>query len=68
MSKENLERFCRLVLDDPVLQKKLRDLTNRDEFLEKMIELGRLSGFEISREEVVEQMRENRQLWNDRWI
>jgi predicted ribosomally synthesized peptide with nif11-like leader len=68
MSKENLERFCELVLSDSGLQKQLKTLVERDEFIEKVIELGARSGFDFSREDVRLQMRENRRLWNERWI
>jgi hypothetical protein len=68
MSKENLERFCLLVLRDSELQNQLKELIERGAFINKILELGAQSGFEISREDVERQMRENRRLWNERWI
>ena len=68
MSKENLQQFCLLVLRDLKLQNQLKGLVDRDEFIEKLVESGARAGFEISREDVENQMRENRRLWNERWI
>ena len=68
MSKENLNQFCISVLADLELQKQLRKLTDRDEFIAHVIELGKESGFEISREDVDSQLRENRRQWYERWI
>jgi len=68
MSKENLQQFCLLVLRDLKLQNQLKGLVDRDEFIEKLVASGARAGFEISREDVENQMRENRRLWNERWI
>ena len=68
MSKENLNQFCHLVLNDLELQDQLNNLTERDEFIPKVIELSAASGLEITREEVEDQMRENRRLWHERWM
>jgi hypothetical protein len=68
MSKENLNRFCELVLADLELQKHLKNLTERDEFISKVIKLSAASGLEISRKEIEERMRENRRLWHERWM
>ena len=57
-----------LVLADLELQKQLKNLTDRDEFIQKVIELSAASGLEISRGEVEDQMRENRRLWHERWM
>jgi predicted ribosomally synthesized peptide with nif11-like leader len=68
MSKENLQQFCRLVLGDSELQNQLKDVVERDEFIKKVIELGARAGFEIAREDIERQMRENRKLWIEKWI
>jgi hypothetical protein len=68
MSKENLNEFCRLVLSDLNLQNQLKNLIERDAFIAQVIMLGAQSGFEISREDVELQLRENRRLWHERWI
>lgn len=68
MSKENLNQFCLLVLRDLKLQNQLKDLIERENFITRIIELSAESGFEIVREDIEQQMRENRSLWHERWI
>jgi predicted ribosomally synthesized peptide with nif11-like leader len=68
MSKENLQRFCRLVLSDSEIQNQLKNLLDRDEFIKKLVELGAHAGFEISPADIEQQLRENRKLWNEKWI
>ena len=68
MTKENLERFCLLVLGDLELQNQLKDLDEREEFINRVMELGASSGFEFSPDDIERQMRENRRVWNERWI
>ena len=68
MSKENLEQFRELVLSDIDLQNELKKIIDRDEFFEKVRQLGAVSGFEIAREDIERQMNENRKLWHKRWI
>ncbi len=68
MSKENLQQFCLLVLRDSALQDQLKNIIERDEFIKKVCELGANSGFEILREDIEIQMRENRKMLNERWI
>ncbi|HVE57560.1 MAG TPA: Nif11-like leader peptide family natural product precursor [Pyrinomonadaceae bacterium] len=68
MSKENLKQFCQLVLRDLNLQDQLKVTIEREAFIAQVIVLGAKSGFEISREDVDLQLRENRSLWHERWI
>ena len=68
MSKENLDQFCLLILKEINLQNQLKNIIEREDFIARMIELGADSGFEITREDVELQLRENRRLWHERWI
>lgn len=68
MSKENLARFCLLILGNSELQNDLKNITDRSEFIKKVCELGAASGFEILTEDVEMQMLENRKMWQKRWI
>jgi len=68
MSKENLIQFCHLVLSDLSLQNQLKNSSECDEFIERVIKLGAEKGLEISREDIEFQLRENRRLWHERWI
>ncbi len=68
MSRENLLKFSRLVLENLELQAHLKPIIDRDEFIERVLELGEQAGFDFSREDIEEQMRENRRGWLERWI
>ncbi len=68
MSLEKLEPFSQLVLSDMSLQEKLRDITDREEFVARVAELGAEHGFEFTSEDVVEALRERNRTWLERWI
>lgn len=68
MSKEDLQKFCAVVLGDSNLRNQLKNLTDRGEFIKKVCELGAESGFVILPEDIATAMRENRRLLNERWI
>ena len=68
MSVENLKKFCQVVLQDLSLQNQLKNPNERDEFFARVIELAAESGFEILREDIEQQLRENKRLWHERWI
>lgn len=68
MSKETLNQFCSLVLSDLNLQEQLKNLVEREDFIGGVIKLGKNAGFEILREDIELQLRENRSLWHERWI
>ena len=68
MSINDLQDFRQLVLQDLELQRELKNLADREEFIKKTIDLGERSGFEFSREEIESELRKNRRLWHERWI
>ena len=68
MSLENFERFRELVLRDLSLQERLREITERAVFIQRVVELGAECGCEITREDVEEAMLANRRAWLERWI
>jgi len=68
MSKENLDQFILLVLKDLSLQNNLKSFTNHKNLIEKIINLGAENSLEISREDIELKLRENRHLWNERWL
>jgi hypothetical protein len=49
-----------MVLADESLQVQLRDIAERDEFIAKVIELGKCHRCKFTAEDVVEAMRRNR--------
>lgn len=68
MSKRDFEQFRRSVLEDPSLQKQLRNITRRHIFTARVVKLGVERGFQFTVEEVYEALGEARRLWNERWI
>jgi chloramphenicol O-acetyltransferase len=68
MFQESFEKFRQVVLEDLSLQKELRELSEREEFVRHVVELGAARGFEFTAENVKEAMRENRRVWVERWI
>jgi hypothetical protein len=65
---ENFERFRSLVLSDITMQAQLRDIADKKEFIEAVIDLGAKSGFVFTREDVKQAMQENISAWIMRWI
>jgi hypothetical protein len=55
-----------MVLADESLQAQLRDITEGDEFIAKVIELGEDRGCKFTAEDVEEAMRSNRRTWIER--
>jgi hypothetical protein len=68
MSEENFERFRQIVLRDLSLQERLREIAERQTFVQKTVELGAEFGCEFTPEDVAEAMRRGRRAWNERWI
>lgn len=68
MPEEKLSEFRSLIFADAALQKKLREITDRQEFVRLIVEAGNGRGFEFTAEEVEEAMRANRRAWIERWI
>jgi len=61
MADNKFEEFRELVLSDESLQEALREVTERADFIAKVIELSRKRGYEFSSAEVAEEMRVARQ-------
>ncbi|HUR98110.1 MAG TPA: Nif11-like leader peptide family natural product precursor [Pyrinomonadaceae bacterium] len=57
MSENNFEEFRRLVLTDDSLQKALRDIADRSEFVTRMVELGTERGYQFSSQDVEDALR-----------
>ena len=55
-----LEDFRSMVLGDESLQTRLRDITERSEFIATVIALGETHGCKFTAEDVVEAMRRSR--------
>ena len=68
MSEESLERFRQLVLQDPVLQARLRETDNREAFLALVVQLAEALGYQLTAEEVETALRISRRVWLERGI
>ena len=68
MSEESLERFRQLVLQDPVLQARLRETDNREAFLALVVQLAETLGYQLTAEEVETALRISRRVWLERGI
>lgn len=68
MSEENFERFREIVLRDLSLQERLREITDRQVFIRRVVELSAECGFEIAPEDVEEAMRRRRREWIERQV
>ena len=68
MPEGKFEEFRRLVLDDTSLQKELRDVTERVEFIARVVELGARNGYDFVQADVEEAMIAARREWIERMI
>ena len=62
------EKFRQIVLSDPSIQMRLRDLTDRNEFVSLVVELGAERGCTFTRYDIEEGLRAGRRSWQERWI
>jgi hypothetical protein len=63
MSKRSFDEFRDIVLADNELQEDLRRLSDRNEFIARVVELSRDKGFQCTPSEIEEQIRIGRGSW-----
>lgn len=68
MSLENFHRFRELVLTDQDVQKQIRDIDDREEFISRVVELAKSNGFEFDSQTVADEMMCGKREWIERWI
>ena len=68
MSQESFDSFRNLVLQDPALQRELRDITDYRLFTELVVKLGNECGFNFTTLEVESAINASRRAWLERWI
>jgi hypothetical protein len=68
MSADNILKLGQIIFSDKILQTELQKITDREEFINKVAELGKTFGFEFSIEEIRQMMQENQRGWIERWI
>jgi hypothetical protein len=67
-SPEALARFRQLVHEDGALAEELRDIADRQLFVERVVQLGAQRSCRFSAEDVEEELRASRRAWLERWI
>jgi hypothetical protein len=67
-SPENLARFRTLVHEDAALAEELRDIIDRQLFVERVVRLGAERGCRFAPEDVEEALRAGRRAWPGRWV
>jgi hypothetical protein len=65
---EDFQELRRIVLQNWALQKDLQKISDREDFVIKVVEIGREKGLNVESEDVLEAMREGRRVWVERWI
>lgn len=68
MGQEDFESFRRLVLADSGLQRELRDVTQLEAFVARLLSLARERGLTVAAEDVETAIRNSRREWLERWI
>jgi hypothetical protein len=63
MLNTSFEKFRDLVLADEAMQKELRGLSDRKEFIARVVELSREHGFELSSDDIETEMRLGGRVW-----
>ena len=67
-SPEALAGFRDLVLEDASLQERLREVMDRELFIDMVVRLGEQRGFYFSEWDVKEALRASRRAWLERWV
>lgn len=65
---EDLEKLRRAVFRDAALQKDLQMILDREEFVRRILEIGRERGLKFNAEDVLQTMNKQRRDWLERWI
>ena len=68
MLASKFNEFRNIVLGDDSLQKELRILTDRTEFIDRVIDLARSLGYEFTSEDIEEELRVGRRSWTEHGI
>ena len=65
MSRQLFDAFRKLVLSDRKLQEELRHITDRSQFIERVVTLSRERGIDLDPSDVDEALRIGRSDWNE---
>lgn len=65
---EDLEKLRQVVSRDEDLQNDLQAISDREEFIERVLEIGRTRDLKFTKEDILQAMNEQRRAWIERWI
>ena len=65
---EDLEKLRAIVFHDETLQKDLQVISDREEFIARVLEIGKERDLNFTEEDVLQAMNEQRRAWIERWI
>ena len=67
-SPEALDNFCNLVFEDAALQERLRQVIDRELFIDLVVRVGEEHALTFNAKDVDEALRANRRAWIERWL
>lgn len=67
-SPEALKLFCDVVFQDKELQQKLKQIIDRELFIDLVVRCGEERGFYFAARDVDDVLRDNRRAWIERWV
>jgi hypothetical protein len=68
MSQEDFDSFRQLVFADAGLQRALRDISDHEVFVERLVNLAAQRGLAVHADDVDEALRGSRRAWLEQWI
>ncbi len=68
MSAQDFEKLQLVILENPALQIELREITDLEDFIFRVIEIGADYGLHFGYEDILQIIRQRRRVWIERWI
>ena len=65
---EDLEKLRQIVYRDAALQNDLQAISDREEFIDRVLAIGRERDLNFTEEDILQAMNEQRRAWIERWI
>lgn len=65
---EDLEKLRQIVFREEVLQNDLQAISDREEFISRVLEIGKQRDLNFTEEDILQAMNEQRRAWIERWI
>jgi hypothetical protein len=67
-SPDALEQFCDAVFEDVAIQERLRQVADKELFIDLVVRVGEENGFVFNADDVQEAYRSKRRDWIERWV